>query len=90
MLESLHLKNVESAPEMKLELAPRLNLIMCDNGLHWNTSASYASLRRHDLCPRSRVRTLSASNRSGRAIESVVGWVERLGYGACTRHSARP
>jgi hypothetical protein len=33
MLESLHLKNVGPAPEMKLELAPRLNLITGDNGL---------------------------------------------------------
>ncbi len=33
MLESLHLKNVGPAPEMKLELAPRMNLITGDNGL---------------------------------------------------------
>jgi hypothetical protein len=33
MLESLHLKNVGPSPEMKLELAPRLNLITGDNGL---------------------------------------------------------
>lgn len=33
MLESLHLQNVGPAPEMKLELAPRLNLITGDNGL---------------------------------------------------------
>jgi hypothetical protein len=33
MLESLHLKNVGPAPEMKLDLAPRLNLITGDNGL---------------------------------------------------------
>jgi hypothetical protein len=33
MLESLHLKNVGPAPEMKMELAPRLNLITGDNGL---------------------------------------------------------
>jgi AAA domain, putative AbiEii toxin, Type IV TA system len=33
MLELLHLQNVGPAPEMKLELAPRLNLITGDNGL---------------------------------------------------------
>jgi AAA domain, putative AbiEii toxin, Type IV TA system len=33
MLEYLHLKNVGPAPEMELELAPRLNLITGDNGL---------------------------------------------------------
>lgn len=33
MLESLHLKNVGPAPEMTLDLAPRLNLITGDNGL---------------------------------------------------------
>lgn len=33
MLESLHLKNVGPAPEMEMELAPRLNLITGDNGL---------------------------------------------------------
>jgi putative AbiEii toxin of type IV toxin-antitoxin system len=33
MLKSLHLQNVGPAPEMKMELAPRLNLITGDNGL---------------------------------------------------------
>src|SRR4051812_29392166 len=33
MLELLHLTNVGPAPEMKMELAPRLNLITGDNGL---------------------------------------------------------
>lgn len=33
MLESIHLKNVGPAPEMKMDLAPRLNLITGDNGL---------------------------------------------------------
>lgn len=33
MLEYLHLKNVGPAPEMELELAPRLNLLTGDNGL---------------------------------------------------------
>jgi hypothetical protein len=33
MLESLHLKNVGPAPEMKMDLAPRLNLVTGDNGL---------------------------------------------------------
>jgi hypothetical protein len=33
MIESLHLKNVGPAHEMKMELAPRLNLITGDNGL---------------------------------------------------------
>lgn len=33
MLDSLQLQNVGPAPEMKLELAPRLNLITGDNGL---------------------------------------------------------
>jgi predicted ATPase len=33
MLESIHLKNVGPAPEMKMDLAPRLNIITGDNGL---------------------------------------------------------
>lgn len=33
MLEYLHLKNVGPAPEMAMDLAPRLNLITGDNGL---------------------------------------------------------
>lgn len=33
MLDSIHLNNVGPAPEMRLELAPRLNLITGDNGL---------------------------------------------------------
>lgn len=33
MLKSLHLKNVGPAPEMQMDLAPRLNLITGDNGL---------------------------------------------------------
>lgn len=33
MLESIHLKNVGPAPEMKMDLAPRLNLLTGDNGL---------------------------------------------------------
>jgi len=33
MLESLHLKNVGPAPELRLDLAERLNLITGDNGL---------------------------------------------------------
>lgn len=33
MLESLHLRNVGPAPSMRLDLAPRLNLITGDNGL---------------------------------------------------------
>lgn len=33
MLESIHLKNVGPASEMKMDLAPRLNLITGDNGL---------------------------------------------------------
>jgi hypothetical protein len=32
MLEHLHLKNVGPAPEMAMELAPRLNLITGDDG----------------------------------------------------------
>lgn len=33
MLEAIHLKNVGPAPEMTMELAPRLNLVTGDNGL---------------------------------------------------------
>jgi len=33
MLESIHLTNVGPAPEMKMDLAPRLNLVTGDNGL---------------------------------------------------------
>ena len=39
MLEYLHLKNVGPAPEMEMELAPRLNLITGDNGLGKSVSA---------------------------------------------------
>ena len=33
MLEYIHLKNVGPAAEMRMELAPRLNLLTGDNGL---------------------------------------------------------
>ncbi len=33
MIESLHLKNIGPASEMRMDLAPRLNLITGDNGL---------------------------------------------------------
>ena len=33
MIEYLHLTNVGPAPELSMELAPRLNLITGDNGL---------------------------------------------------------
>ncbi len=33
MLESMHLKNVGPAPQMSMDLAPRINLITGDNGL---------------------------------------------------------
>src|SRR4051812_16653516 len=33
MLQSIHLKGVGPAPELKLEFAPRLNLFTGDNGL---------------------------------------------------------
>lgn len=33
MLESIHLRNVGPAPEMRMDLGPRLNLITGDNGL---------------------------------------------------------
>lgn len=56
MLESLHLKNVGPAPEMDLELAPRLNLMTGDNGLGKSfllDVAWWALTRRwpHDLNP---------------------------------------
>ncbi len=57
MLESLHLKNVGPAPELVLELAPRLNLITGDNGLGKSfllDVAWWVLTRRwpHDLNPR--------------------------------------
>jgi hypothetical protein len=57
MLESLHLKNVGPAPEMKMELAPRLNLITGDNGLgkSFLLDVAWWALTRkwpHDLNPR--------------------------------------
>ena len=57
MLEYLHLKNVGPAPEMEVELAPRLNLITGDNGLGKSfllDVAWWALTRRwpHDLNPR--------------------------------------
>lgn len=57
MLESLHLRNVGPAPEMHMELAPRLNLITGDNGLGKSfllDVAWWALTRRwpHDLNPR--------------------------------------
>ena len=57
MLHSLHLKNVGPAPDMHLDLAPRLNLITGDNGLGKSfllDVAWWALTRRwpHDLDPR--------------------------------------
>ncbi len=57
MLESLHLKNVGPAPQTRLELAPRLNLLTGDNGLGKSfllDVAWWALTRRwpHDLNPR--------------------------------------
>jgi hypothetical protein len=57
MLEALHLRNVGPAPEMHMELAPRLNLITGDNGLGKSfllDVAWWALTRRwpHDLNPR--------------------------------------
>jgi hypothetical protein len=57
MLESLHLRNVGPAPEMRMELAPRLNLLTGDNGLGKSfllDVAWWALTRRwpHDLNPR--------------------------------------
>lgn len=56
MLESLHLRNVGPAPEMGMNLAPRLNLITGDNGLGKSfllDVAWYALTRRwpHDVNP---------------------------------------
>lgn len=57
MLEALHLRNVGPAPDMRMELAPRLNLITGDNGLGKSfllDVAWWALTRRwpHDLNPR--------------------------------------
>ncbi|WP_020507135.1 AAA family ATPase [Lamprocystis purpurea] len=57
MLEYLHLVNVGPAPEMEMELAPRLNLITGDNGLGKSFLLDlmwWALTRRwpHDLNPR--------------------------------------
>lgn len=57
MLEALHLRNVGPAPEMRMDLAPRLNLITGDNGLGKSfllDVAWWALTRRwpHDLNPR--------------------------------------
>ena len=56
MLESLHLRNVGPAPELGMDLAPRLNLITGDNGLGKSfllDVAWYALTRRwpHDVNP---------------------------------------
>jgi hypothetical protein len=57
MLESLRLRNVGPAPEMEMQLAPRLNIITGDNGLGKSfllDVAWWALTRRwpHDLNPR--------------------------------------
>lgn len=39
MLESIHFKNVGAAPEMKMDLSTRLNLIAVLNGLGKKFSA---------------------------------------------------
>lgn len=57
MLHSLHLKNVGPAPEMRLDLAQRLNLITGDNGLgkSFLLDVAWWALTRkwpHDLNPR--------------------------------------
>jgi hypothetical protein len=57
MLEYLHLRNVGPAPEMEMELAPRLNLITGDNGLgkSFLLDVAWWALTRkwpHDVNPR--------------------------------------
>jgi predicted ATPase len=57
MLEYLHLTNVGPAPEMELELAPRLNLLTGDNGLgkSFLLDVAWWALARqwpHDVNPR--------------------------------------
>ncbi|WP_437296869.1 AAA family ATPase [Sorangium sp. So ce426] len=67
MLESIHLKNVGPAPEMTMNLAPRLNLVTGDNGLGksflldvawWALTRTWA---RHPVVPTTRGASISYS-----------------------------
>lgn len=67
MLESIHLKNVGPAPEMTMDLAPRLNLVTGDNGLGksflldvawWALTRTWA---RHPVVPTTKGASISYS-----------------------------
>lgn len=75
MLESIHLKNVGPAPEMKMDLAPRLNLITGDNGLGKTLlldSAWWALTRTWPL-------TWSGKGIVPEREGAAIGWTERRG-----------
>jgi hypothetical protein len=67
VLESIHLKNVGPAPEMTMDLAPRLNLVTGDNGLGksflldvawWALTRTWA---RHPVVPTTKGASISYS-----------------------------
>ncbi len=75
MLESLHLRGVGPAPEMTLDLAPRLNLITGDNGLGKTLlldSAWWALTRTWPA-------TWSGKGAVPEREDAAIEWVERRG-----------
>lgn len=83
MLESVHLKNVGPAPEIKMELAPRLNLITGDNGLGKTLlldSAWWALTRTWPV-------TWGGKGLVADKVDAEIAWTERYGEVAVTTKS---
>lgn len=78
MLEHLHLKDVGPAPEMKLKLAPRLNLITGDNGLGKSFLLDVAWWIHTQTWPTTWPGHGAVPNRSPGSIPSI-SWRERRG-----------
>jgi predicted ATP-binding protein involved in virulence len=75
MLEMLHLKNVGPAPEMKLEFAPRLNVITGDNGLGKSFILDCAWRM---LTARESVKIFPSNIKAEARIEAVLSFTERI------------
>jgi hypothetical protein len=78
MLEYLHLKNVGPAPEMELELAPRLNLLTGDNGLGKSFLLDVAWWALTRTWPQ----TWNGKGVVPDLEEATIKWIERRGAGA--------